>query len=257
MQIVIDGLKINYNIIGSGSYVFLLHGWGANLELYNNIAQTISEKYTVVSFDFPGFGKSDEPPSPWSVSDYVKLTIKFIQHFECDKEIILLGHSFGGRVIIKMATEFELPFNINKIILVDSAGILPKRTLKYKIRLRCYKIGRRFLEFPVMKAAFPNALSALRKRMGSSDYSNASEIMRKCLVLTVNEDLEPLLSKIKQPTLLIWGENDTATPLSDGKLMEEKIPGSGLVVLEGAGHYSFLEQPFIFRQVIKSFLEID
>ena len=147
-----------------------------------------------------------------------------------------------------MTTEFNLPFKISKIILVDSAGILPKRTVKYWLRLKFYKVGRKVLEFPTIKKMYPNALANFRKKMGSSDYSNASDIMRKCLVLTVNEDLEPLLNKIKQPPLLVWGENDTATPLSDAQIMERRIPDSGLVILKNAGHFSFVEQPYVFQQ---------
>ncbi len=255
MQMTLDGLRVNYTVSGSGKYVFLLHGWGANLELYKNIAEVISSQYTVVSLDFPGFGGSEEPHEPWSVSDFTKFTISFISQFDCD-EVILLGHSYGGRVIIKMASQDDLPFKISKIVLVDSAGILPKKTFKQKARQRFYKIGRKFLETKLMKKLFPNALDAFRKKMGSADYNAASPIMRQSLVLAVNEDLTSLLPKISAPTLLIWGDKDTATPLSDGQLMEKSIPDAGLVVLEGSGHFSFLEQPYVFQQVIKSFLKI-
>lgn len=155
-----------------------------------------------------------------------------------------------------MASQENLPFKISKIVLVDSAGILPKKTFKQKVRQRFYKIGRRFLETRLMKKLFPTALDAFRKKMGSADYNAASPIMRQSLVLAVNEDLTSLLPKISAPTLLIWGDKDTATPLSDGQLMEKSIPDAGLVVLEGAGHFSFLEQPYVFQQVIKSFLKI-
>lgn len=251
----VNGLNVNYTVAGSGKYVFLLHGWGANLGLYKNIAEVISQKYTVVSLDFPGFGGSEEPHEPWSVSDYTKFTIDFIKQFDCD-EVILLGHSYGGRVIIKMAGEFETPFKISKIILVDSAGIMPKRSMKYKIRTRFYKLGRKFLESKPISALFPNAAESFRKKMGSSDYANASPVMRRSLVLAVNEDLSHLLPNIKAPTLLIWGDLDTATPLSDGQLMEKTIPDAGLVVLKGGTHFSFLEQPYVFSQVVKSFLNI-
>ena len=81
-------------------------------------------------------------------------------------------------------------------------------------------------------------------------------MMRKCLVMAVNEDLTDLLPKIKQDTLLIWGDKDTATPISDAKIMEEKLPSSGLAVLSGAGHFSFLEQPQIFRNIMRAYFEV-
>lgn len=259
MTVNIDGLSINYTVSGSGDYVFLLHGWGSNLELFESLTAAIQEKYTVVALDFPGFGKSDEPKEPWSVSDYVDLTIKFIRSFNCER-VILLGHSFGGRIIIKMLGERELPFKVEKIILVDSAGIIPKRSLAYKIRVKAYKTGRWLLELPPVKKLFPGALDRLRKRMGSADYGSASEVMRQTLVRVVNEDLQHLLKNIKAQTLLIWGDRDTATPLSDAHIMEKEISSAGtdvgLVVLEGAGHYSFLEKQFIFNRVIRSFLKV-
>jgi pimeloyl-ACP methyl ester carboxylesterase len=80
--------------------------------------------------------------------------------------------------------------------------------------------------------------------------------MRECLVKAINEDLTPCLPSISCPTLLIWGENDTATPLEHAKTMEKLIPDAGLVVLKKAGHYSFLDQSYTFGKVLDSFLEI-
>lgn len=259
MTINIGGLNINYTIKGSGDFIFLLHGWGSNLNLFSNLADEISSKYTVVSMDFPGFGKSEEPKSAWDISAYTDYTVDFIRHFSCER-VILLGHSFGGRVIIKMSARDDLPFIIEKTILVDSAGILPKKTLKQKLKTRAYKIGKCVFNFAPVKKMFPNAIESHKKKFGSSDYINASEIMRNVLVKTVNEDLEPLLKNIKAPTLLIWGENDTATPLADGQRMEKAIAATGtdvgLVVLKGAGHYSFIDQQYAFFSVVKSFLKV-
>ena len=80
-------------------------------------------------------------------------------------------------------------------------------------------------------------------------------MMRQCMVMAVNEDLTELLPRIKQDTLLIWGDKDTATPISDGKLMEERIQGSGLAVLKGCGHFSFLESPAVFKSIMRSYFE--
>ena len=126
----------------------------------------------------------------------------------------------------------------------------------YKLRVRMYKLGKAILKSSLISKAFPQALNKLQKKFGSADYAAASPVMRGCLVKAVNEDLEPLLSGINAETLLIWGDKDTATPLSDAKKMEKQIKGSGLVVFSGAGHYSFLEQPYLFARVIKSFLNI-
>jgi len=101
---------------------------------------------------------------------------------------------------------------------------------------------------------FPKLVEKMRRKYGSADYRNASPIMRQTLVKIVNEDLRNLLPQIKKEVLLIWGENDDSTPLSDGKLMEELLPNAGLAVIKNAGHYAFLEQPELFAKILDSYL---
>ncbi len=252
----INNIKINYEQKGEGELVVLLHGWGSNIKLFANLIELLSAKYKVVAMDMPGFGESEEPPSAWCVDDYVDFVIDFLKDMNAEK-VTLLGHSFGGRVIIKLNSRKDLPFEINKVILVDSAGILPPKSNKKSFRTYYYKFGKAVLSTGIAKKIAPDALENFRKKMGSADYAAASPLMRQVLVKVVNEDLEPLLPNIKCPTLLIWGVNDTATPLSDGEKMEKLIPDAGLVKLENAGHYSFLEQQFTFNRVMSSFMKLD
>lgn len=251
----INGININYEQKGSGDLVVLLHGWGSNIKLFANLVDLLSQKYTVVAMDMPGFGMSEEPPSAWCVDDYVQFVVDFLADYD-NRKITFLGHSFGGRVIIKLNSRTDLPFEIDRVILVDSAGILPPKTNKKSFRTRYYKAGKAVLSTKLAKKIAPDALENFRKKMGSADYAAASPLMRQVLVKVVNEDLEPLLPNIKCPTLLVWGVNDTATPLSDGEKMEKLIPDAGLVKLENAGHYSFLEQQFTFNRVMCSFMKI-
>ncbi len=255
----IDGISVNYAVKGEGEYVFILHGWGANLEVYNSVADVLAEKYTVVSFDFPGFGKTPEPPEIWDVSAYADFTEKFISSFGQSK-VILMGHSFGGRVILKLVSKENLAFSVSKILFVDSAGVMPKRSKKQNFRTRIYKAGKFFLSLYPVRKMFPDALENLRKKFSSADYASASEKMRGVLVKTVNEDLTPLMKNVKCTTLLIWGVNDTATPYSDAEIFEREISSGGADVgiakIENAGHYSFLDQPYVFGKIIRSFLKI-
>ncbi|MBR5452493.1 MAG: alpha/beta hydrolase [Clostridia bacterium] len=250
------GINVSYRREGNGDeFFFLFHGWGAPLSLYERTISELSVKYTVIAPEFPGFGETPEPTSPWGMEEYTRFAIEFIRSFGAER-VVLYGHSFGGRVIIKMTEMGELPFEIEKIILVDSAGIKPKKSLAVKAKIAVYKTGKWALGLPPVKALFPRALEKFQSRSGSSDYRAASPAMRQCFTRVVNEDLTHLLSRISAPTLLIWGDKDDSTPLSDGKLMESLIPDAGLVVLEGAGHYSFLEQPYIYLAVLRSFLSI-
>ncbi|MDE6520567.1 MAG: alpha/beta hydrolase [Ruminococcus sp.] len=252
----VNGIKINYEQKGEGDLIVLLHGWGSNIKLFANLIDLLSKKYMVVAMDMPGFGESAEPPSAWCVDDYVNFVIDFLKDYSTDK-VMLLGHSFGGRVIIKLNSRKNLPLKITKVILVDSAGILPPKSNKKSFRTYYYKAGKAVLSTGIAKKIAPDALENFRKKMGSADYAAASPLMRQVLVKVVNEDLEPLLPNIKCPTLLVWGVNDTATPLSDGEKMEKLIPDAGLVKLENAGHYSFLEQQFTFNRVMSSFMKLD
>lgn len=256
MNRTINGIKINYEEKGEGELIVLLHGWGSNIKLFANLIELLSKKYKVVAMDMPGFGESQEPPSAWCVDDYADFVIEFLKAYNTDK-VMLLGHSFGGRVIIKLNSRENLPFEISKVILVDSAGILPPKSNKKSFRTRWYKFCRSILSTKLMQKIAPEALEKLRVKYGSADYVAASPLMRQVLVKTVNEDLEPLLPNIKCPTLLVWGVNDTATPLSDGEKMEKLIPDAGLVKLENAGHYSFLEQQYTFNRVMCSFMKIE
>lgn len=254
MDIEINNIKINYVVKGnSDKKILLLHGWGSNIKLFNNMIEHLSHDNTVYALDMPGFGDSQLIDTAWNVDNYVDFIIDFIKVMKIDK-LSILGHSFGGRVIIKLSNRENLPFELSKLILVDSAGILPKKSDKLSFKTRIYKSCKVLLSNKIISSMFPNALENLKKKFGSEDYKNAVPVMRDTLVKVVNEDLQPLLKNIKQPTLLIWGDKDEQTPFEDAKIMEELIPNSGIVKVEGAGHYSFLEQPILINKVLDSFL---
>ena len=105
-------------------------------------------------------------------------------------------------------------------------------------------------------AMFPEVIDYWMSKQGSADYRNASPMMKKCLVMAVNEDLQDIMPKVKQETLLVWGDLDADTPISDAHKMGEKMPNAALVVLEGTDHFSFLYKPAEFRSIIRSFLKI-
>ena len=141
------------------------------------------------------------------------------------------------------------------LILIDSAGVLPVRTTAQKWKIRKYKILKKFLNMKLIYAMFPEVIDDWRSRQGSADYRNATPMMRQCMVKAVNEDLTELLPKIRQEVLLIWGDQDTATPIRDAHIMEEKIPNCGLAVIPGTGHFSFLEKPAQFRGIMEAYLK--
>ena len=256
MNTVINGYNICYNKKGEGNEtVVILQGWGTHLGMYDSIADILKEKYTVIQFDFPGFGGSDEPREPWNVDAYADFFCELMQELGV-KKATLIGHSYGGRVIIKLAARESIPFEIKNIVLIDSAGIMPKRSFAQKMKIKRYKVLKKILNMKLVYALFPELIDDWRSRQGSADYRNASDMMKKCMVMAVNEDLTDLLPKIKQETLLIWGDKDTATPIGDAKIMDEMIPDSGLAVIPGTGHFSFLENPGVFAGIMKSYFKL-
>lgn len=250
----IGGLDINYTDRGEGDIVVVLHGWGSNITLHEHMIGILQRKYRVLAMDMPGFGESAEPEEPWCVDDYVDFVLEFLKDY-APKKVTLIGHSFGGRVIIKLCSR-TLPFEIDKVILIDSAGVMPKKTFKQKTKQSVYKATKSVYSSAVVQKMFPDALENLRKKNGSADYNAASPIMRQTLVKVVNEDLTELMPNVKAPTLLVWGTLDDATPLSDALVMEKLMPEAGLVKFEGAGHYSFLDCREQFGRVLASFMNI-
>lgn len=255
LEITVNNININYISEGQGEVVLILHGWGTNIEVYRGIINELSPHMRVVALDMPGFGKTPEPPASWCVDEYVNLVVGFINALGI-KKLSLIGHSFGGRIIFKLFALQNKGFDIEKAVLIDSAGIRPKLSLKKRIRQRYYKICKRVLSIGIVKWFYPDALSALQSRFGSADYNSATPIMRETLVKVVNEDLSHIIPLVCVPALLIWGENDTATPFSDAEKLQALIPDSGIVKIKGAGHYSFLEQPATVRFALHSFFNI-
>lgn len=249
MEKTISGLNINYQLSGQGRDVLLLHGWGVDAVVMEPLRLHLAESCRAVSLDLPGFGDSSAPKDVWGVNEYADFVESFIDELGLVQPVII-GHSFGGRLAIILGSRGKA----GKLILVDSAGVLPKRGFDYYCRVYSYKIAKKIFSLPIFRNYAEQVLSFWLDNNPSSDYVAAEGIMRKIFVKVVNEDLQHLLQQINVPALLIWGENDTATPLADGKLMESLIPDAGLVAFAGAGHYPFLDDPSRFNLIADYFL---
>lgn len=251
MNCSVDGININYLDEGSGEVVLLLHGWGSSSDAWWLMINEFSASFRMIAPDLPGFGRSDMPPEPWSVEDYSSFVLKFMQTVGI-KDPITVAHSFGGRITIKLAGTGRI--DPEKIILIDSAGVLPKRSFKQKLRVGTFKFIKNVLSLPIVRNFSKELLERARAHFGSADYNSAPEVLRRSLVMAVNEDLTHHMPSIKASTLLIFGENDTATPVSDGELMEKLINDAGLCIIKGAGHFSFVERPYEVHAILHSFL---
>lgn len=254
MKIIIDGITIHYEQQGNGRDVLLLHGWGASIEAMRPIMDALSGSYRVTALDFPGFGSSDAPPDTFGVQAYADLTFRFLKQAGIEKTHVIC-HSFGGRVTILLACGH--PEMIDKIVFTDAAGLRKKRTLRYYYKVYTYKAAKRLARAGWIRGLLAGLGVDLQKRIssaGSQDYKALPPGMRKVFVRVVNQDLKSCLKRIASPSLLIWGENDTDTPVYFGKIMEKEIPDAGLVVLKGAGHYSYLDCFSQYIHIVTVFL---
>lgn len=239
-------MNVNIEIIGnSEKEIIMLHGWGQDSTTFNNIVTSLKGQYKIYLIDLPGFGKSDEPDHDYDLNDYAKILNQVISSYHIKKPLVI-GHSFGGRLAIKYEATYG---GLNKIILVNSAGIKPKRNCMYYFKVYYYKFIKRVFSLPL----FNKYKKSVLNKFGSNDYKNATIRMRKVLVKVVNEDLSHYMRKIKIPVLLFWGENDKVTPISNAYKMKELLKDSGLVVVKNSGHFSYLDDPYLLIEVIKVF----
>ena len=245
----IEDIKLCYEVQGEGEPVLILHGWGCSKDTVQSITEHIAKTHRAYALDMPGFGETPPPSEVFGIEQYTQVVEKFCRKLNIENPI-LIGHSFGGRISILFSSRNQT----SKVMLVDAAGIVPKRTLKYHIKVRSYKIYKKLLPLFVGKQEAERRIEERRNRSGSADYRAAQGIMRAVFVKIVNEDLKYVMPKIKAPTLMIWGELDTATPLSDARTMEKLIKGSGVAVMKGCGHYSFLDNPRQFFAIVDAFL---
>ncbi|WP_234569462.1 alpha/beta fold hydrolase [Rhodohalobacter sp. 614A] len=245
--------------IGTGKPVLILHGWGSDSKVMMPMAKQIQNLRTSYLVDFPGFGGSPEPKLTWTVDDYADIVEEFASKKIEEPQFDLIVHSFGARVALKLLTRPEISPRIDKVVFTGAAGLKPKRSASFYLK----KYTAKTLKLPFYllpqnlreKGLDKLRKTSLWKSLGSSDYQKLSGVMRQTFVACVNEYLDHLLPNVQQEILLIWGENDTATPMDQGKRMEKLFKDSALVVINGASHYAFLDKPKQFSAILQAYLE--
>lgn len=256
MEMQISGVHMHYELIGSGSRrVVLLHGWGCSTKLMQPVADHLSKDMTVMLVDFPAHGESGRPPEPWGVPEFADCLMELLRKTDflpCS----VIAHSFGGRVTIELASQDAGLFE--RIILTGAAGIKPASTGTASKRTQTYKRLKAICEWLRKTKVFAGLADkwqeSLVQKYGSKDYAALDPEMRKTFVKVVNYDQSEKLCRVKNSTLLVWGDGDTETPLWMGQKMEKEIPDSALIVLQGGTHFAYLEQIGRFNTIAHSFL---
>lgn len=243
-KILLERINLSfYQLDEKGPLIVLLHGWGASKEKLLPLGNALSQKeWQVLIPDLPGFGKSSSPPKPWGVGEYANFVLEAINKLYGKEKIYLFGHSFGGRLAIKMASLY--PHKIAGIVLCGSAGISRASFLKRGSFLVLAKIG---------KIIFPKSekfRQLIYKLAREHDYEKTKGVMRETFKLVISEDLKPLLSKIKAPTLVLWGTKDKMTKYSDARVIAADVEQAKLISFPGLGHKLPYEKPELLAEKI-------
>ena len=234
----IRNIKINYVQYGKGEDVVLLHGWGQNIDMMRPLGDNLSDHYRITIIDLPGFGLSKEPVYALNIFEYADIVYELLSELKIDNPI-MMGHSFGGRISIVYASKHK----VSKLVLFGSPCVRHEyKSIKQTILKKLKKI----------KLLNP-LVNVMKKHLGSVDYRSATPIMRDILVKTVNQDLSENAKKIKCPTLLIWGDNDEAVPVSEARELEKLLPDGALIILPGT-HYCYLENLNQVINIIYNFI---
>lgn len=238
MRIIVDNLAVEYQDEGTGLVMLFLHGWKDTLHTFDALVPLLTSTSRVIMLDLPGFGKSEMPKESWNLDDYVRFVMGFNEKLRIHPDV-LVGHSFGGRIILKGVASKRL--HAKKIVLIGAAGIAKRRSARNTALAIVAKIGKLFTVIPPLVFWRKHLRRKLYKIIGSDYY--AAGALRQTFLRIIAEDLRSCAKGITVPTLLLWGSNDTETPLTDGKELSTLIANSRLRVLSGTGHFVHQEKP--------------
>lgn len=257
MQVVVNGLLTSYERLParagksakvSPPCVLLLHGWGDSAKGMAGLATDLSDSCHIVSLDLPGFGGSDMPKTAWDLSDYAAHVAAFLKKTNCHPTVII-GHSNGGALAVRGLAQGVL--TADRLVLLASAGI--RGQLRGRLRiLRVLTKAGKIVTYPLP--------GRVKKRLRQRLYSNVgsdllvAEHMQETFKKIVTDDIQADAARLTLPTLLIYGEDDAASPVQYGRILHNLIAGSTLETIGGAGHFIHLDKPDLVSKLIHKFL---
>lgn len=228
--------------------LIILPGWGDTRKTFDFYINNLKNKYTIYIFDYPGFGNSKFPNYSLTIDDYAKYIKDFIKEKNINNPYILC-HSFGCRISLLLIGKYRIL--VDRLIIIGGAGIR-RKSINRKYRIFKYKLLRKLSIF-IPKNKKEKYLKKLINKYGSNDYKELNNLQRITFSNIVNTDLRKYISYIYSPTILIWGEKDTSTPLKDGNYMNKRIKDSALITIKKGTHFVYLEYPFYILNIINNF----
>lgn len=223
--------------------IIILHGWATETQKWDVLLKELKNKGLKPNLlKIPGL--TEHINTVWTLDDYVKWLKKKIGN----KQVIVLGHSNGGRIALAFANKY--PKNMRNLILIDSAGIYHKE-LTLRLKRLLFKIVAKLGKKLTSSNTLRNIIYTLA---GESDYNNADPIQKQTMINLISTDLTPILKEISIPTLIIWGQQDKTTPFSDGQLMHKLIRDSKFEVIKYARHSPQFTNPTEVVKIIYDYL---
>jgi len=242
---------LNARILGDPARppIILLHGWGGSIASVAALQDRLSKLYYVHALDLPGFGATPPPPIAWDVADYAAAVIAYMDSARLSR-VHLIGHSFGGRISVVLGADY--PTRIHKIVLTSTPGLIAPSDKHFHPRRTVYRSIRRTLNAIGLKTIATRVQQWYWNRYASDDYKQAG-VLKETFIKVVQQDLAPYARRITASTLLIWGDQDQDAPLWQGQQYEKLIADAGLVVMQGVGHFAYLERPTDFTHIVETF----
>lgn len=249
MYIKIEDITIYYEKYGNKNQTLLiLPGWGNNRITFNYLINELKDYFTIYILDYPGFGNSTFPNRDLTIYDYANIINQFIIKLNINNPI-LIGHSFGGRIISLLKIKYK------KLLLIDVAG-LNHFNLKLFLKQKIYKLLKK-LSFIFNKKLKKKYLNFLFNKFSSKDYKNLNKNLLKTFQNIIHEDLSKYYQNINVETLILWGELDEITPLKDGIKLNKLIKNSTLIKIENTNHFPYLEKKYLVTKIIFEYIKKD
>jgi pimeloyl-ACP methyl ester carboxylesterase len=248
MQVVVDSLLTQYEALGAGKLVVLLHGWGDSAKGMRGLQRALAKTYKVIALDLPGFGGSEAPKGVWGLDEYAEFVAHFLKKINAGNVFLLLGHSNGGAIAIRGLGRDIL--QADKLALLATAGIRGEYRGRIKALRLITKAGKALVT-PLPKSIKDRLRKKVYHTVGSDML--VAEHLQETFKKIVTDDVRADASSLTQPTLLIYGEQDDATPVRYGELFHEIISDSTLEILPGATHFVHLDRPEAVLKAIKDF----
>jgi pimeloyl-ACP methyl ester carboxylesterase len=235
-----QGLCCQYNkyqINSSKKWIVILHAWDVDgSESWENTAMSLNLKgFNVVLIDLPGFGKSQSPLSVWSTGEYAAFVRQFLYELDI-QPLIIIGHSFGGAIATRMATQPHT--GIKGLVLIAPCLEYPSTqlTLKEKLIRQAQSVYRSLIEYPIFKTALSPLRTAFKYFLGVSEYQQNSSIMKSINHKIRTEESLGFLKSITIPTLLVWGSGDQYMPITNAISIISQLQTGQLKIYDRANH---------------------